>query len=114
MPSLAKKRPTDELFFASESRGLARQFQRRASAGELVRIAPGTYVLNGDPAEVEGRVRRNWQTLAGHLVEGAVVSHISAFDKGMTSDGYVTLSHPTQFNNTIKLPGLKLVLLKGP
>jgi hypothetical protein len=114
VPSLAKKRPTEELFFASEDPALARQLQRRAEKGELLRIAAGTYVLDGDPAEVASRVQRNWQVLAGHLVKGAVVSHISAFEKGVTPGGYLTLSHPTQFNKTINLPGLSLVLLKGP
>lgn len=114
MLSLDQKRPPDEIFFASDSREFARQLQRQAKSGSLTRIAPGTYTHAGDPAEVAGRVRRNWQVLAGHLVTGAVVSHISAFGRGMTADGYVTLSHPTQFNKTIKLPGLELVLLKGP
>ena len=114
MPSLAKSRqPTAEVFFAGEDASLARQLQRRSTSGELQRIAPGVYTLAGSEDEVRARVRRNWQHLAGHLVPGAVVSHISAFTRGLTEAGYVTLSHPTRFNRTIKLPGVDFILLKG-
>ena len=44
----------------------------------------------------------------------AVVSHVSALTRGLTSEGYVTLSHPTRYNRTIQLPGVDLVLLRGP
>ncbi|MDP2788409.1 MAG: Fic family protein [Pseudomonadota bacterium] len=114
MVSLVEKSPADTLFFASEGPVIAKQLQRRAAAGELIRVAPGIYTLNGDPAEVEGRIRRNWQVLAGKLAPGAVVSHISEFKGGITEEGYVTLSHPTRFNKTLKFPGLQLVLLQGP
>lgn len=33
---------------------------------------------------------------------------------GVQSDGRLTLSHPSQYRKTIKLPGLSLVLLRGP
>jgi Fic/DOC family len=114
MPSSAPSRKqAAEVFFAGEDAALARQLQRRAKAGELLRIAPGVYTLAGSDEEVRSRVRRNWQLLAGHLVPQAVVSHISALTRGLTEAGYVTLSHPTRFNRTIKLPGVDLVLLKG-
>ena len=114
MPSLVPSRqPPAEVFFATEDAALARQLQRRAKAGELLRIAPGVYTLAGPDAEVRSRVRRDWQVLAGHLVPQAVVSHISALTRGLTEAGYVTLSHPTRFNRTLKLPGVDLVLLKG-
>ena len=114
MVSLAAKRQTQEVLLAPENRTEARQLQRRAAAGNLLRLASGVYVLNGSPEEVEGRVARNWQALAGQLVSGAVVSHLSAFTRGLTEGRYVTLSHPTRFNRVIKLPGLELVLLQGP
>jgi len=112
--SLAAKRQTQEVLFAPDSPAEARQLQRRAAAKELLRLASGVYVVNGPPEELEARVARNWQALAGRLVPGAVVSHLSAFTRGLTEGRYVTLSHPTRFNRTIKLPGVELVLLKGP
>jgi hypothetical protein len=67
-------------------------------------------------------MRCHWQWLASRLVPGAVVSHISALAPRpagglILSEGgaaYATLSHPTRFNRTVRLPGLRLVLLRGP
>jgi len=115
MPSLAAARQrSDEIFFAREGGSFARHLQRRAKAGELIRVAHGVYVIAGTDEEVCSRVRRHWQTVGGHLVPQAVVSHISAFTRGLTPQGYVTLSHPTRYNRSIHLPGVDLVLLKGP
>ena len=112
--SLVRLRQPTEVFFATEDLVQSRQLQRNAQTGVLFRIASGIYVLNGDTEEIEGRVKRNWQRIAGHLFPGAVVSHISAFSQGLTKDGYLTLSHPTRFNKSIQLPGVTLILLKGP
>lgn len=115
MPSPATARqPTDEVFFAGDDGAWSRHLQRRTKAGELHRIAAGVYTLAGSDDEVGARVRRNWQQLAGHIVPRAVVSHVSAFTRGLTEAGYVTLSHPTRYNRTVRLPGVDLVLLKGP
>lgn len=91
----------------------ARTLNRAVQRGELQRIAPSLYVPAGSPAEVEERIRRNWRRVAAALVPGAVVSHLSAFVGGITDAGLVTLSHPTRFNRSIALPGLKIVLLRG-
>ena len=103
-----------ELHIPGEDSALARTAQRRAQVGELQRVAPGVYVLAGTVEEVASRTRRHWQRIASHLVPGAVVSHLSAFRGGLLPDGSVTLSHPTSFNRTIEMPGVRLVLLKGP
>ena len=103
-----------ELHIPGDDSALARTAQRRAQAGELERVAPGVYVLAGTADEVASRVRRHWQRIASHLVPGAVVSYLSAFRGGLLPDGSVTLSHPTRYNRTIEMPGVSLVLLKGP
>jgi hypothetical protein len=72
------------------------------------------YVEAGDPAEIELRVRSNWQTLAGTVAPGAVVSHISAMTSGLLADRSVVLTHPTQSKKRIQLPGLTLVMVAGP
>jgi len=114
MPTLAIHRQSAaDVHYAGEDAAHARSLQRRAKAGELQRVASGVYVRAGSDEEVRGRVRRNWQSIAGHLIPGAVVSHISAFSRGLTEAGYVTLSHPTRFNRTIRLPGVDFILLKG-
>jgi hypothetical protein len=99
-----------------------RKLQRRAKAGEITRIAAGIYANAVDPADlpagqfgpVAQLVRRHWQAILGHLVPGAVVSHLSALKGGITPADEVTLSHPTRFNTTLSMPGLSAVLIKGP
>ena len=112
---LAGKRQDDDIFLVgSLSSADARKVQRRAEAGELLRIAKGVYVRNGDTSEVELLVRQHWQRIAGALVPGGVVSHVSAMLGKLNADHSVVLSHPTLFGKKILLPGLTLVLLHGP
>jgi hypothetical protein len=112
--NIAAARQRDVFLAASASAAEVRGFQRMAQAGTLVRVARGVYVTAGAREEVEQRIRRAWQEIAGALVPGGVVSHLSALTAGMTADGTVTLSHPTLYGKTIGLPGLSLVLLRGP
>lgn len=114
MATLAKKRQLDDIFIVGEDPAEARRLQRAAKAGDLVRLASGVYCPVGTDEEIPGLVQRHWRKITGALVPGAVVSHISAFTQGVTRDGMLTLSHPTRYNKTISLPGLDLVLLKGP
>ena len=115
MANLAVARQDDVLI----TRGLvsaaeARAIQRRAKAGELVRIAEGIYLAEKDPTAQEAVVRRNWHRILGALVPGGVVSYKSAHAGGITPDGFVFLSHPTNYNRNINLPGLRAVLVRGP
>jgi hypothetical protein len=110
----AEKRQTEELLFATGDATLDRDLQRRAKNGQLTRIAAGVYVEVGTDEDVAGRVQRNWQKLAAHAVPGGVVSHLSAFTRGITAANEVVISHPTRFNRRIRYPGLTFVLLKGP
>jgi hypothetical protein len=112
--NIAAARQRDVFLAASASAAEVRGFQRMAQAGTLARVARGVYVTAGAREEVEQRIRRAWQEIAGALVPGGVVSHLSALTAGMTADGTVTLSHPTLYGKTIGLPGLSLVLLRGP
>ena len=116
MKKVANVRQLADFFFASEQidAAEARRLQRAAIKNELVRIAPGLYVPQATPAEIEANVQRNWQKIAGTLVPGAVVSHVSALTGGLSKDNDVILSHPTRFNTTIKLPGANLRLKRGP
>lgn len=91
-----------------------RRLQRQAKAGEIARIATGVYVRATDPEGQALIVRRNWQMILGYLFPGAIVSHLSAVVGGITPSGEITLTHPTRYNTSVKLPGLITVLLKGP
>ena len=112
---LAGKRQGEDVFLvAGLSSAEARKVQRQAGTGELRRIAKGVYVRNGDESEIELLVRQRWQRIAGALVPGGVVSHMSAMLGKLNADHSVVLSHPTLFGKKIALPGLTLVLLRGP
>jgi hypothetical protein len=92
----------------------ARRLQRQAKEGSVRRLYKGLYVKNAPEEELQVRVRSNWQTIAGVVAPGGVVSHISAMGSGLTPAGFLYLSHPTHFGRTISLPGLSIVLLQGP
>lgn len=115
LSKLAPARQTDEFLIAANlSAAAARRLQRQAQAGTLQRIYKGIYVPAGPADEVEAMVRRQWQRIAGTVVPGGVVSHTSAMGAGLLPDNTVTLSHPTLFGRKVVLPGVTLVLLRGP
>lgn len=99
-----------------------RRLQRAAKDRQVTRIAKGLYLNAVDPDDLAPNafgpvalmVRRNWQRIAGHLYPNSVVSHRSALIGGITPDNELILSHPTRFNRTNQLPGVSIVLLKGP
>lgn len=115
MANLAVTRQ-DEVFITrgNESGAETRAIQRRAKEGELTRIAQGIYLREKEPEAQKAVVRRNWFRILGALAPGAVVSYRSAYAGGITPDGAVHLSHPTNFNRKITLPGVQAVLVKGP
>jgi Fic/DOC family protein len=92
----------------------ARAIQRRAKAGELTRIAEGVYLAERDPEAQTAIARRNWARILAALVPGAVISHRSAYLGGLSADGSIYLSHPSNYNRKIELPGVRAILVKGP
>lgn len=115
MNTTARQRQDDEVLITRGAQAAeARAIQRSARAGESVRIAEGVYIRERDPDGQVSVVRRNWARILGALAPGAVISYRSAFAGGLTAEGVVFVSHPTNFNRSIKLPGLRVVLVKGP
>lgn len=114
MANLATTRQ-DEIFITrgNQSAAEVRAIQRRAKDGELTRIAEGIYLRERDQETQKAVVRRNWFRILGALAPGAVVSYRSAYAGGLTKDGVVYLSHPSNFNRKIALPGVEAVLVKG-
>jgi hypothetical protein len=104
----------DPLVITRGASGAAvRAVQRRCQAGELSRLAPGIYVSEHEPAAQAQCVRDHWIRILGELVPGAVVSYRSAATAA-PQEGVLILSHPTRFNRTIRLPGLRVALVRGP
>ncbi|MEK6593867.1 MAG: Fic family protein [Pseudomonadota bacterium] len=91
----------------------ARTIQRRAKAGELTRVAEGVYLAERDPEAQKAIVRRSWARILATLVPSAVISHRSAYYGGLSADGNIYLSHPTNYNRKIELPGVRAILVKG-
>ena len=91
----------------------ARAVQRQCKAGALARLAPGIYVGETNPKAQAARVRENWVRILAVLAAGSVVSYRSAYG-AVASEDVLILSHPTRFNRTIRLPGLRVALVKGP
>src|ERR1700757_705872 len=104
----------DLIFAASVPAAEARTLQRQAAAGTLRRVCKGVYAPKVTDEELAALVRRNWQSVAGMIVPGGVVSHISAMRGGVLPNGQVTLSHPTIFNKKVSLPGLVARVVRGP
>lgn len=124
MVLLAGKRPkvfAEEVMFPADEAG-QKKLQRAAKQGEVTRIMKGIYVNAVAPVDlapgavspVDLVVQRNWQKILGHILPGAVLSHLSALRGGITPNGEIILSHPARFNTSISLPGVTAVLMKGP
>jgi hypothetical protein len=112
---LATERQDDLIITRGASGASVRAIQRRCLAGELARLAPGIYVREQQPQAQAERVREHWIRILGELVPGSVVSHRSAYAAASAAaEGVLVLSHPTRFNRTIHLPGLRVALVKGP
>lgn len=89
----------------------ARRIRRMAADGRLRRLYAGVYTSNLD-APPESIVLRHWQSIAGYLLPGGVISHRSAFD-GKPHEGALSITRG-KTRRTLKLPGLTLHVLPGP
>lgn len=82
----------------------------RVRRGELVRLATGVYTSDvaSEPADV---VRREWHTIAGRLLPGAVITDRSA-PVGGPVDGFLYLARDGR-DREVALPGLTLLARPG-
>jgi hypothetical protein len=113
VPDLVNERQDDLIITRGTSGAEVRAVQRRCLARELVRVAPGIYLRACEPQAQVEKVREHWVRILGELVPGSVVSYRSAY-AAVPSEDMLVLSHPTRFNRTINLPGLRVALVKGP
>ena len=93
----------------------ARKLQRLAKAGQMTRLRAGIYVASGlTQGETALLIQQNWPRIVGMLAPGGVVSHRSAMPRGLPDDRTITLSHPSINGKKLTLPGLTILLLRGP
>jgi hypothetical protein len=88
-----------------------RQLRRQAEAGKLRRLYSGVYTddLKSPLASV---ARREAFGLAAVLAPGAIISHRSALDSGVSETGTIHLTGPSRYD--YELDGLSLRVHKGP
>ena len=100
----------EEVVFGSAESRVSTAISREVKAGRLRRIAPKLYTTNlQDPPEAI--VRRNLYRILGRYYPGAVVSHRSALEGGLTRDGTLFLTY--KYTKRVTLPGITLRLLQG-
>lgn len=100
-----------EIVLSSGENRLSQAIRRAVHSKQLRKIAPRIYTSNfkDDPAQI---IQRNRYQLLGLLFPNAVMSHRSALEGGISSEGHVVLTY--KYSKTITLPGLTIRLIKGP
>lgn len=88
----------------------ARLLQRRAAAGQLRRVCAGLYT-DDLSTPLETLVRRELFSIVAALAPGAIISHRSALESGISPAGEVHLTGA--YRRTIALPGLRLIIRRG-
>jgi hypothetical protein len=100
----------EEIVFGSAESKVSTAISRNVKAGRLRRIAPKLYTTNLiDPPE--SIVRRNLYRILGRYYPGAVVSHRSALEGGLSRDGTLFLTY--KYTKRASLPGVTIRLFKG-
>ena len=105
----SKKWP--EIVLSSKETRVSQAIGRAVRNKELRKIASRIYTSNfeGTPADI---IKRNGYQVLGMLFPGAVISHRSALEGGISSDGNIVLSY--KYTRTLRLPALTVRLVKGP
>jgi hypothetical protein len=107
-----KNQTADDLLLTAElDAAQQRTLNRRYRAGELRRIHPGVYSPLPE-ADWPRLVARERNRLLAALFPGAVFGYRSAFAGGVPDEGAVYLNY--LYDRKVELPGLKVVLVKGP
>jgi len=88
----------------------AQRISRLARARRLRKIRAGIYTSNL-AGPLDAIVVRNWRSIAGHLLPGAVIGYRSAA-KASPDTGKLILVNGTRARR-IKMPGLELVVVPG-
>jgi len=97
------------IFLSTEDQRAA--IYKAVKNGAIQKIGPKLYTSNtkDDPAQI---VRQNIWQIVSLLVPGMVVSNRSAIENKISPDNRIYLTG--EYTRDIKLPGIELVVLKGP
>lgn len=102
--------PWPEIVFGSSDSAVSQSIRRAVAEGKLRKLAPRIYTSNlkDSPAKI---LERNCYFILGVQYPGAVISHRSALEGGVSRDGHIVLTY--KYTKNIELPGLNIRLLKG-
>lgn len=110
---MQKKRSFDwpEIVLSTSDSRTSQAIRRAVKAGQLRKIATRLYTSNmtDTPEEI---IKKNRYFLLSALFPKAVISHRSALEGGVSSEGAVFLTY--KYTKTVQLPGLSIRLIKGP
>jgi Fic/DOC family len=111
---MKKKQSSDawpEIVFSSSASRISQAIRRGVKSGKLTKIAPKIYTSNlkDTPEQI---IKRHRYQILSQLFPKAVISHRSALEGGISSEGLVVLSY--KYTRNILLPGLEIRLVKGP
>lgn len=102
---------SSEIVFGSSDTRVSEAISRRVKSGELRKLAGRIYTPNLAD-EPEAIIRRNLYVILGQLYPGAVISHRSALEGGLTENNTLFLTY--KYTRKVALPGVSLRFLAGP
>jgi hypothetical protein len=99
-----------EIVFGSSDSRISQAIRRAVSMGDLRKIAPNLYTsnLNDKP---EAIIKRHLYAILGEHYPGAVLSHRTAFEGGLSPESTIVLTY--KYTKRVQLPGIIIRLVKG-
>lgn len=99
-----------EIVFGSSDTRISEAISRRVRSGQLRKLAGRIYTPNMAD-EPDAIIRRNLYVILGQLYPGAVISHRSALEGGLTENNTLFLTY--KYTRKVGLPGVSLRFLAG-
>jgi fido (protein-threonine AMPylation protein) len=109
MKKISQQKWPEIVFGTFQSAG-SQAIRRAMQAGQLRKIAPRLYTGNLTDS-IDTIVRRNCYQILGGLFPGAIITHRSALEGGVSPEGLIVLTF--KYTKKITLPGLVVHLYKG-
>ena len=100
-----------EIVISTRDKSRTQAMRRAVKAGILRKITSKIYSTNLEDS-AESIIRRFRYQIIIALFPKGIISHRSAFDGGISSDGTIILTY--RYSKIVKLPGLTIRLIKGP
>ncbi|MEA3286976.1 MAG: Fic family protein [Candidatus Marinimicrobia bacterium] len=100
-----------EIIFGSSESDQSKKIGRWQKEKRVRKLIPRVYTSNFMDSD-EVIIKRNLWVILGHLYPGAVLSHRSALEGGLSSDGHIFLTY--KYKKIVDYPGVTVHLVTGP